>query len=231
MSVADDDIPSAPAAPTWDPGATSVTLSWSAPTYLGGTGATVAGYEVRYQRQNAGSGWTTVTPSSATSTTVTVSNLIAASVYNVQVRVKNNSNFWSAWSATTTATPGAADAPASLTVAPGNRTLTLTWSAPVSLNGGTLIGYLVQWTCGPASNEQLVQNTTTYTIVDLGNGVACDVAVSALTYVGSDGVLGRPRHDNRHPHWLIVTAHTAGMSPPPAQHRFVNLLAQRDIAE
>lgn len=193
VAVADDDKPGATAAPTWVPGATSLDVSWSAPTYVGSGDATIAGYEVRHKGSSS-STWTTVTPSPATSTTTTISDLTVGTGYELQVRTKNNSNFWGPWSPTITGYPGAPTAPTSLTATPGNQKLTLSWSDPTQLNGTVIIGWNATYKCGSSEGSKFVQATDKTTeFTGLTNGVSCEVGVSAYGVTALGGaVLGPP---------------------------------------
>lgn len=179
VTVTDDDAPSAPAAPTWDPDGTSIELSWTAPSYLGSTGATIAGYEVRYRASGSSGNWTTVTPSPATSTTFTVTPPSATTVYDFQVRAKNNSNHWGPWSATTGAMAAAPDAPSSPSVTAGDGSLALSWTAPAKNGASVIFLYRTSWECGQTSSNYS-QSNTTYTITGLTNGVQCEVWVEAI---------------------------------------------------
>ncbi len=180
VAVTDDEYPGAPAAPTWVPGATSLDVSWSAPSYAGSSNATIAGYEVRY-RQASTSTWTTVTPSPATSTTATISSLTVGNSYELQVRAKNNGNFWGPWSSTSDgAYPGAPTMPTSLTVTPGNQKLTATWGDPSQLNGATILFWQFVYKCGSSPETSSSVFVKTVELTGLTNGVSCEVRVAAL---------------------------------------------------
>lgn len=179
VTVTDDDSPSAPAAPTWDPDGTSIAFTWAAPSYIGSSGATIAGYELRYRASGSSGAWTTVTPSPATSTTVTVTPPGATTVYDFQVRAKNNSNHWGPWSATTAAMAAAPDAPSSLSATAGNASLAVRWTAPAKNGASAIFLYRTSWECGQTSSSYN-QSSTTYTITGLTNGVQCEVWVEAI---------------------------------------------------
>ena len=185
VTVTDDDAPTAPAAPVWDPGTTSLDVSWSAPSYLGSGNDSIAGYELRW-KETGTADWTTVTPSPATGTSHTLSTLTTGKSYDLEVRAKNNSNYWGPWSRSSLGTTGVPDAPKNLAVSPGHQSLTVSWETPDDTNGTTVLYYLVTYDCGGTTNTLLQlhdSNETSYSkeITGLTNGVACKVHVYAHT--------------------------------------------------
>ena len=133
--------PAAPARPTASAQSrTEIAASWVAPTNNGGQAPT--SYDLRYR---TGSG--TWTPITGVTSPHTITGLVQATAYQVQVRAINSGGT-SAWSPSATATtnaPGAPGAPTSLAVAAvvptggaNTRSLTATWGAP-SDNGGFAI--------------------------------------------------------------------------------------------
>lgn len=186
VTVTDDDSPSAMAAPTVAPGGTSLAVSWSPPTSVGSGGATIAGYEVRYALTPAlgvAPSWTTVTPSPATATSHTISDLVAGNGYDVSVRAKNSNNLYSPWSPAVSMNTDAPPPPGSFTLTPGNGSLTASWTKPA---GATISLYQMSWTCGGGSGSAFpLATATSHTISNLANGVACTVTISAWGYISS----------------------------------------------
>ena len=133
--------PAAPARPTASAQSrTEIAVSWVAPTNNGGQAPT--SYDLRYR---TGSG--TWTPITGVTSPHTITGLVQATAYQIQVRAINAGGT-SAWSPSATATtnaPGVPGAPTSLAVAAvvptggaNTRSLTATWGAP-SDNGGFAI--------------------------------------------------------------------------------------------
>jgi alpha-tubulin suppressor-like RCC1 family protein len=77
------------------------------------------------------------------------------------------------------------DAPAGVTAVPGDTTVTVSWTAPASLDTGTLTGYTA--IASPGGNTCTTAGATTCTITSLANGTDYGVTVVAHTTVGDSG--------------------------------------------
>lgn len=200
------DLPNAPFLISTSAGNMSATVSFTVPTYVGGS--TVAGYELRAVDQTVGS--TTEIVESACSTTVsngfvtcTVRGLQNGTNYAMKVAAVNEAGrgaFSAISSALTAATNPAAVQ--QLSVTENNASLVVKWDDPDSLGGGTFSAYRVYIKkSGAADFDQLhyfnvTSNLTRSVTVTqespndgmgfaggptLQNGVAYDVKVVTVT--------------------------------------------------
>ena len=108
--------------------------------------STVTNYEYRTST-NGGStygSWTALSPVD-TASPITISSLTNGTAYTVQVRAVNGvdtSEASNALTATPRAVPGA---PTGLTVTPLTNKASLSWAAPASTGGSSIVDYVVQW--------------------------------------------------------------------------------------
>jgi hypothetical protein len=200
------DLPNAPFLISTSAGNMSATVSFTVPTYVGGS--SVAGYELRAVDQTVGS--TTEIVESGCSTTVsngfvtcTVRGLQNGTNYAVKVAAVNEAGR-GAFSALSTALTAATNPAAvqQLSVTENNASLVIKWDDPDSLGGGTFSAYRVYIKkSGAADFDQLhyfnVTSNLTRTITvtqespndgmgfdggpTLQNGVAYDVKVVTVT--------------------------------------------------
>ena len=153
-SPAEGAVPvAAPAAPlrlTVDPGNELLKVSWDAPF---NNGAEITGYKVQYCDTAASGGcsgdtnWMPDPARSVTNATTTdISGLGNDKRYEVRVLATNSEGDspWSRRSGTPKALPEAPTLTASDLV-PGDRKLTVSWTAPTTLYGTTITGYVVEY--------------------------------------------------------------------------------------
>ena len=76
-------------------------------------------------------------------------------------------------------------APAAVTAVPGDATATVSWTAPGSLDGGTLTSYTA--TAVPGGHTCTTTSATTCTITGLANGTTYSITVVAHTTCGDSG--------------------------------------------
>ena len=178
--------------PSATAGDRQVTLNWAAPANLGG--GTLLGYQIQVSAN--GTTWTTlVTNTSSTSTAYVATGsaggtaLVNGSNYWFRVAAVTNSGV-GAWSSPVVATPYASSAaPTNLGVSnPGSGQITLTWTAPTALGGGSILGYEIDQLNG-TTWAQVTPNTgttqTSYTISGLTNGQTYTFRVAAVTNLGT----------------------------------------------
>ncbi len=155
-------VPGAPTALRATASATSITLTWGAPTSNGG--AQVSGYMI--EGSNDGNAWSELV-ARQTQRTYTEGNLAANVTRHYRVAAINTAgnSAWATVRATTTATP-TPGAPTNLRVTTSEPTLiTLAWTAPA----GAVTGYQIQWSADGTSNWQTVtSNTPSTTYTDRG---------------------------------------------------------------
>ncbi len=164
---------------------TAVTLSWTAPTNIGGSA--IASYTIQ-QSIDAGTTWTASTPSTSTGTTVTVTGLTNDTPYSFRVNATNTQGTGAA-SDVVIATPTASaqqstapGAPTNLLTTVGDGTVSLSWTAPTNTGNSAIIRYNIEqstdgttWTAStPATATGLTQ-----TVTGLTNGQEYQFRVSA----------------------------------------------------
>jgi len=163
--------------------ATSVKISWSAPS---NGGATISGYDIRYSTSSSMSGAVTKTSSS---TSITLTGLTRYTTYYVQVRAKNSVGA-SSYSGTETVktartVPTAPGTPVVGTAT--STTLPLTWSAPTDNGGDTVDSYTVQWSTSETFTASSTATVTSpaYTITNLHPTTTYYVRVRATNVAGT----------------------------------------------
>ena len=179
----------APAKPTGlaaAPGNAEATLTWDNPG-----DASITKYQIKRGTAN----WADISGSGAATTSHTVSSLANGTSVTFQIRAVNdhngdNTDDPGAASDAVSVTPGVPAAPATLSVAPGNAQVTLTWTAPASNNGSAVTGYeytanpdaaTPTWTDVPDSNDSGTSRAdeTAYTVSSLTNNTTHAFAVRA----------------------------------------------------
>ena len=196
MEILETSIQTTPEAPTKlnaTPGNKEVTLSWTAPS---NGGSTITQYQYR-QKERTGSfgAWQDI-PSSGigqpNETGYTVKKLTNGTPYTFEVRAKNVAG--AGKTASTSTTPAMTPkAPTKLNATPGNKEVTLAWTAPS--NGGSTItqyqyrqkegtGSFGAWQDIPSSGVG-ENNETRYAVAGLTNGTVYNFKVRATNSVGA----------------------------------------------
>ena len=191
-----------PAAPTIDkvaPGNEALTVAWSAPPNVGKS--SISAYDLRYilsaTTDKSDSEWTVTedvwTSSDGGARQHKIEGLIVDTQYDVQVRAVNNDGDGQ-WSAVESAAASTDKAPFIDSLAPGNGSLSMSWSAPTSSELGTVTSYDLRYIRSDvpskldASWSELTSiwtaGTLEYSLGSLSNGVSYDLQIRAVT--GSD---------------------------------------------
>jgi hypothetical protein len=173
----------------------SVALSWSAPQDPGG--APVSAYQINQclvvpagaQCNVAGQYSTIVTSTNSTGTTYTVSGLVNGSTYYFTVSAITSFGVGTAsYIYATNATPGTTPtAVQTLDAVPGDGRSMVTWAAPASNGGYTLMGYKVERSSDDGTTWVLLNistNFTYYNDTSVVNGVNYIYRVSAQNALG-----------------------------------------------
>jgi len=172
--------PDAPTGLQVVPGDGTITLSWGAPSYDGGSAIT--SYEVS---TDSGGTWQPV-PGGASTLTYTAGSLTNGSTYNVSVRALNV-NGAGAQMAFVAATPAAVPGPpAIISATPGNSQVQVVFTTPASDGGSTITGYTV--TATPVSSGTPITMSGTaspITVTGLTNGVSYNFTVAATNDTGT----------------------------------------------
>ena len=161
----------------------AATVSSSAGTW-DWNGSLSAGMAYQWQfSTDSGTSWTDI--AGATNPNYTIGSYVG-DLIRVRVTATNAaSQSTSAYSTPTAAiSPANPDAPASLSVTPGDQQLALSWPAPASLGGTALVGYTVQYSADMNTWYTVSRSSataTTETITGLTNGAEYYVRVRAVT--------------------------------------------------
>lgn len=123
---------------------TSVSLTWTAPSVL--NDGVITDYVVQY-RATSSSSWLTYVHAASTSAAITVSGLTAGTSYTFQVAAKTQAGTSPfATSVIRITASGITTAPRTLATSTTTRnSVKLTWTAPQTLNDGTVTDYKVQY--------------------------------------------------------------------------------------
>ncbi len=175
-SVAD-----APTGLTAIPGDGQVALTWSAPSWNGGSAVT--GYVVQ-SRATGDPSWLDVGP--ATGPALAVDDLANGRAVSFRVQAVNEAGRGAVSETVTTTPRRSPDEPRSLSAVPGDRAVSLQWSAPSSDGGAAVGAYLVQVAEADGSwgAPRRVAGTST-TIDGLDNGSAYGFRVAAENAAGT----------------------------------------------
>ena len=173
--------PSTPNAPTLVLGNGRLTVSWTAPH---DGGSPITAYHLSYRRVGT-TPWTYILTGIGTNTSHTITGLTNGQEYEVDVRAKN-ARGESNWSQVAKATPSTVPLkPADPTVTPGDRRLTVSWSAPND-GGSPITGYDLQYRKGSGAWTPINSGITgtSHIITGLINGSGYSVQVRARNVRG-----------------------------------------------
>jgi hypothetical protein len=184
-------IPSAPVIVSATPGDSKVTLAWNAPGSDGG--GAIANYLVEYKVNSPTAAWVRFPRAASSATSATVQPLINGTSYFFRVSGINAAGTGPASVASEPATPVTTPSAATgLVAVGGDKSATLTWTAPLSNGGSAITGYTVQAfnaagtdavegkTCTPAT-----ATGTNCIVTGLTNGTAYTFKVTAANAKGS----------------------------------------------
>jgi serine protease len=169
-------------------GASSVSLTWTAP--LDNGGSAITDYVVRYS-SNGGGTWSSTIDTSSTATYFTVPVLTNGVAYVFEVAAANGVGTG------TYSSPSAAVTPATIPVNPtaptgtaGVQQVSLSWSAPAD-GGSAISDYLVRYSANGggtwSSTIDTSSTATHFTVPGLTQGVSYVFDVAAVNDVGAGG--------------------------------------------
>lgn len=181
QSVVPAAVPGMPTSVSGSSGNGGVSLTWVAPSSVGGSG--ILDYVIEYS-SNSGATWTTFTDGTSTATSTTVTGLTNGMSYVFQVSASNNVGTGQHSAVSSAVIPATVPgAPTGVSGVGGAGQVTVSWSAPVVNGGVTVSGYTVtssggqtcSWSSGPLS----------CVVTGLGNGVAYTFTVTASNSAGA----------------------------------------------
>ena len=185
-----DEQPGRPAAPSVGATAnvhTSLDVSWTAPGLNGGPAIT--GYDLQYRPGTSGS--FTNGPQNVSGTSAAITGLAAGTSYQVQVRALNGetpSDWSSVGTGSTLAAATAPEVPRTLTAAPGDGQVVLTWTVPAN-TVSAILRYEHRYKVTSATNFPATWTSAgmalTATVGSLTNGTPYSFEVRAVNTVGA----------------------------------------------
>ena len=169
----------------------SMSLSWINPSSNSAAGVT--DYIVQYKKTTDAS-WSTFADGVSTTTKATVTGLAASTQYNFRVAAVNSSGT-SAYTPSITVLSHASGIPNTPTniigTAPTPTSIYLTWTAPTSMNGGTLNDYVVLYKLNTATTwstwDDGVSTKTSTTVTGLTAGARYQFKVASKSNNGTSG--------------------------------------------
>lgn len=167
-----------------------LTAAFFKPSYLGG--GTVSAYELRaYELDGTlASSNTGCTPGAGTTNSCTVIGLTNGTPYVLRVAAVTQAGVGALSPSSSQITPASnPEAVGNLTAIEGNGSLTLNWTQPTSLGGGTFDQYRIFWKAPGGSYQPNGSPgasvgtfaSTSFVITGLQNGVSYDVKVTTVT--------------------------------------------------
>ena len=169
--------PAAPSGVIATPGAGQVAISWTAPTFDGGSPIT------SYTVTASPGGLTCTTPDGST-LTCTITGLTNGVGYTFTVVATNTNGDSPASSPSSTVTPSAVPSPPlNVTATTSNGGATISWDAPDSSGGSPITGYTV--TSSPGGLTCVTNGELTCNIGGLTNGVSYTFTVTATNGDGA----------------------------------------------
>ena len=180
-------VPAAASGLQGTPGNSTVALTWSAPTYNGGSAIT--DYVVEYSTNNSSS-WSVFADGESATPAATVTDLINGTMYAFRVTPVNSVGRGPASStiAVTPNIPGLPGAPRYLSSVVGRERVSLTWSAPVSIGGGAITDYAVEYSTDSGATwttfVDAVSTNRSAVVTPLVAGTTYTFRVSAVNIAG-----------------------------------------------
>jgi len=167
-------------------GATSVDLTWNAPS----TGGTPSTYMITPYIGAAAQATTTVTGSPAAPTSKTVTGLTTGQAYTFRVQAGNDGGTGAISAASAAVTPQGSTvpgAPTGVDADPADGSAQVSWTAPVNGGGSAISGYTVTPYIGAAAQTATTVSgsTTSKVITGLTNGTAYTFKVVATNSFGN----------------------------------------------
>ncbi|HEX8004658.1 MAG TPA: fibronectin type III domain-containing protein [Mycobacteriales bacterium] len=171
-------VPDAPTGVTGTPADGAVNVSWTAPSFNGGSAIT--GYTVTASPGNA------TKSVDGTATTAMVTGLTNGTAYTFTVKATNDRGASAASAPSAAITPYTVPgAPTTVQGTPGDGQVTVTWEAPASTGGSPITEYVVTATPGGTQKKTADGSTLNLVFDGLTNGTAYTFTVGATNAAGT----------------------------------------------
>ncbi|TAL07899.1 MAG: hypothetical protein EPO00_08255, partial [Chloroflexota bacterium] len=168
-------VPGKPTGVTASGGNAQASVSWTAPSDVGG--GPISGYTAKSSPGNK-------TCSTGGALNCTVTGLTNGTAYTFTVTATNGLGTGSPSNPSNSVTPATLPgAPTSVTATPGNASAPVSWTAPASNGGSAITGYAV--TSSPGNKTCTTSGGLTCTVTGLTNGTAYTFTVTATNALGT----------------------------------------------
>jgi hypothetical protein len=148
-------------------------------------GSAIIGYQYSI---DGGTTWPALSVSGTAPLTATITGLTNGTSYGIEVRAVNGVGTGAVAGPLSTTPVTEPGAPTAVSAAPGNGSISVSWTAPVGNGGAAITGYTVTVSPGGATASCSVSPCT---VMGLGNGTAYTATVYATNAVG-DSVASSP---------------------------------------
>ena len=180
-------VADAPRSLTAVPGRLFVSLAWSAP--LSNGGLPITDYAIESSTDD-GTTWVRMSDSVTVATSATLTGLVGNTTYLFRVRAINSAGLGAA-SNSAQATPSANSAPSvvrNIVATPSLMGATVSWTLPVDNGGGSITGYIVDYTTDGTNylgTSRLASGYRSIMLSGLTGGVAHTIRVRATNAFGT----------------------------------------------
>jgi DNA-binding beta-propeller fold protein YncE len=183
-------VPNAPTGVTVAPGASQqLLISWVAP--IGDGGDAITDYVIETSPNVNTGPWTAVTHTASTATSITATGLTNGTPYFARVAAKNTVGTGASAVSSSSATPFVTTVPGpprNVTGVSGSGSIAVSWLAPLSDGGSTIIDYLIEVSADGTTWTTISHSASTSTSITasgLVNGTPYLLRVAAINSVGT----------------------------------------------
>ena len=198
VSITPRTVPSAPRSLTGTAGFEQVQVQWTSP--LSNGGASITSYNIYYYTSDPSSPTLATTLTDLSSLSYTITGLTNTTLYYIYVKAVNEAGESVASNIIQKTPYTVPDAPTIGTATSGNRSISITWTAPASNGGSAITAYKIYNNADDTLMATAPSNLTSATIGGLTNGTEYVVYVKAQNAAGlsskSGTVSATPNNSN-----------------------------------